>query len=199
MKFGEVPDEFISTFMEIEREVKPEYVIKALKWASSNPEAARSLAERHRRLGHLAKKEFEVLIWCGWNPEDALNRAEERQAEVSEKRSALARALAKAKSGGFYFKMPNGVECVMRYRDDEYTYKYEFTFQVCGSTIIVKKSKYNISEFLTNLMKGSLLLSLSDKIIYNGEVCEKGTVLGNVLIKAIMENVKPEVLAAIEC
>ena len=198
MKFGEVPDEFIDVLMEMEGEVKPEYIIKALKWASDDPEAASFLADKYSRLGRLAREEFEFLIRHGYEPWQALRLAKKRQAEISEERSILTRALNAIKKGGaFRFKMPNGVECIMT--EGGGCCEYRFTFLVDGSEIVIERAeKRNIGRFLADLMKGILLPSYSDNIIYNGRTYNLWSPLSNILVKAIMENARPEVLAAIE-
>lgn len=85
----EVPEDFVEVLRKIEREVPPENVVNWLEWASQNPEGARRLVEVLSRLGRAGRHEFEVCLWFGMGPEDAVKSAIEDDLKHRRKRSLL--------------------------------------------------------------------------------------------------------------
>jgi hypothetical protein len=188
-----VPEEFVEVLRKVEADVKPEHVIGALEWAAENPEKARKVAEGFSRLGYLGRKEFEKGIWLGHDPDYALKSAEERQAGASKMRSLLGKALAEARRGGYRFRMPNGVECAVKYREG----CYELTFNPGGAEVkLIRESGRHLSYTLTDLLEGRVSPHRIDAIIYKGKAYYAYSSQGKVILKAIEENVSPEVLAA---
>jgi len=188
-----VPEEFVEVLRKIEADVKPRCVIGALEWATKNPEKARKVAEGFSRLGYLGRKEFETCIWLGNDPDYALKSAEERQADASKIRSLLGKALAEARRGGYRFRMPNGVECTVKYREG----CYELTFNPGGAEVkLVRESNRHLSYTLTELLEGRVSPYKIDAIIYKGKAYHAYSSQGKVVLKAIEENVSPEVLVA---
>jgi hypothetical protein len=188
-----VPEEFIEVLRKIEADVKPEHVIDVLEWAAENPEKARKVAEGFSKLGYLGRKEFETCIWLGNDPDYALKLAEERQADASKKRSLFGKALAEARRGGYRFRMPNGVECAVKYKAGH----YELTFNPGGAEVkLIRGSGRHLSYTLTELLEGRVSPHRIDAIIYKRKAYYAYSSQGRVILKAIEENVSPEVLAA---
>jgi hypothetical protein len=189
-----VPKEFIEVLIKVERDVKPEHVIEALEWAAENPEKARKVAEGFSKLGYLGRKEFEICIWLGNDPEKALETAEKRQADVSKNRSLLGKVLAGAKKGGYEFKMPNGVDCTVRYREGQ----YEFTFNLGGAEVtLIREGGRHLSLTLDELLEGHVSRYRIGTIIYKGKVYYTGARQAEAIINAIEQNVSPEVEAVV--
>jgi len=188
-----VPEEFIEVLRKVEADVKPEHVIDALEWAAENPEKARKVAEGFSRLGYLGRKEFETCIWVGHDPDYALKLAEERQADASKKRSLLGKALAEARRGGYRFRMPNGVECTVKYRAGH----YELTFNPGGAEVkLIRESGRDLSYTLAELLEGHVSRYMIPVVIYKGKAYYAGSSQAEAVLKAIEENVSPEVSAA---
>ena len=188
-----VPEEFVEVLRKFEADVKPRCVIGALEWAAENPEKARKVAEGFSRLSYLGRKEFETCMRIGHDPDYALKSAEERQAGASKMRSLLGKALAEARRGGYRFRMPNGVECAVKYKAG----RYELTFNPGGAEVkLIRESGRHLSYTLTDLLEGRVSLYGIYTIIYKGKAYYAYSSQGKVILKAIEENVSPEVLAA---
>ena len=188
-----VPEEFVEVLRKVEADVKPEHIIGALEWAAENPEKARKVAESFSRLGYLGRREFETCIWLGNDPDYALKLAEGRQADASKKRSLLGKALAEARRGGYRFRMPNGVECTMKYGEGH----YELTFNPGGAEVkLIRESGRDLSYTLTELLEGRVSACKIGVIIYKGKAYYAGSSQAEAVLKATEENVSPEVLAA---
>jgi len=188
-----VHEEFVEVLRKVESDVKPERVIDALEWAAENPEKARKVAEGFSRLGYLGRKEFETCIWLGYDPDYALKSAEGRQADASKKRSLLGKALAEARRGGYRFRMPNGVECTVKYKEE----RYELTFNPGGAEVkLIRKSGRDLSYALAELSEGHASRHGIGAIIYKGKAYYVGSSQAEAVLKAIEENVSPEVSAA---
>jgi len=188
-----VPGEFVEVLKKIEIDVKPENVVDALEWAIENPERARDVAEGFQKLNYLGRKEFETCIWLGYSPDNALESARKRQTENSEKRSLLGKALTGARRGGYKFKMPNGVECIVKYDGNH----YKFTFNPGGVEVtLIRGSGRHFSSILAELQKGYISRYGIDAVIYREKAYYSGSSQAEAILKAIEENVSPEILAA---
>ena len=192
MRF-DVPEEFVKVLEEIEREVSPRRIIKWLEWASQNPNEAKHIAEAYKRLGRSGRHEFVICLLIGNTPDHALESAVDEDSEYRKKRSVLSKLIADAKKGGFKFRLPNGVECTVK-RDDE---EYRFNFTVAGEEISVIHSKRGLLYALEMWMKGEAPRHCEETIIYKGKIYGSLSNIGLILLKAIEENMKPEVLLAV--
>jgi len=188
-----VPEEIVEVLENIEREVLPEHILNALKWAAKNPEKAKRVAEGFRKLSPLGKKEFEYYIRLGYNPEDALESAEERQTEAHKRRSTLGKILAGARRGGYRLKMPNGVECIVKHDGNH----YKFTFNPGGAEVtLIRESGRHLSYILAELSEGRVSQYWFGVVIYKERAYNSRSRQAETVLKAIEENVSPEVLAA---
>ncbi len=191
------PEEFVEVLRGFEGLAAPECVIRALEWAANNPERAKDVAERYRRLKFTGRKCFEDEVCHGLDPDKAMERAEQRQMEVSKERSILVKALAASRKGGYTFKMPNGVECTMKYKDD----RYELTFKPGGAEVtFLTLGRRRLSRMLLGLMDGDPFAVLSGArfILYKGKEFPVWSNVANAVLKAIKENVAPEVIAVVD-
>lgn len=188
-----VPEEFVGVLKKLEESTTPERVILALKWATENPERARDVAKRYRKLKSTGKKCFEWEICAGRHPDYAIEWAEQRQGEVSRERSLLGKALVASQKGGYNFRMPNGVECTMKYRDGD----YEFTFKAGGAEVTVLRSG---GQYLNDMLKRLIEDGCVDTyrigaVVYKGKAYPPWSKQAQAILKAIEENVTPEVVA----
>ena len=186
----DVPEEFIEVLRKLEGNLKPGRVVDALRWAVLNPEKAKDVARRFHNLGHYGKREFEKCMQLGYNPEYAVEFAEIKQSSISRRRSMLGKIL---KSDGYRFKMPNGAECTIKHKDG----CFEFTFNFCGveATLIRKGSQY-IEITVEKLLEGHVTRYGVKAVLYKGKKFDPDSTQARIIMKAIEENVNPEVLAA---
>lgn len=193
----EVPDEFIEVLKSVSKEIGPEHVVDALKWASENPEKARKTAEAYKRLGMQGKHEFADSLWLGFDPGMAIENAVKRDLKARERRSLLGKAIAHSKRDGYKFKLPNGVECVVLKdcNDDGYW----FNFKVAGEEIGVLYKRRALSFALEELKHSSAPSRYGIRAIrFRGKDYYGSTSrIWEHLLKAVEENQKPEVLATI--
>jgi len=190
-----VPEEFVKALRKVEERMEPECVVRALEWAAENPEKARKVAKGFRKLGYLGRKEFEACIGLGFDPDEALEAAEKRQADVSKSRSLLGKVLAVARKGGYEFKMPNGVNCTVKYGEGQYV----FTFNPRGAEVtLIKAGGRYLSITLEELLKGNIRVLRDETIIYKGKAYYAGSRQAEAFVKAIEQNVSPEVSMVVD-
>ena len=188
------PKQFVDVLRSFEEAMPPRLVIDALEWAAKNPEDAIRIARRFRKLNSIGRKAFEAYIGDGWSPSYAIEAAEQRQSFNYRTRSLLQKVLSRAKRGGYGFKMPNGVECTIKGNEDH----YEFTFKLSNGAevTLIKGNGRNLSGILTELLKGEIYLNKFDVMLYKGKDYNVQSRQAEAILKAIEENVSPEVLAA---
>lgn len=185
-----VPDEFIEVVKSVLRGIAPATVLEWLKWASENPDEAKRIAEVYWKLSRVGRSEFETCFMIGNSPVDAAENALEVDREYRADRSLLSKVIAGVRRGGYHINMPNGAKCTIM-REEK---KYLFRFEAAGETIDVLYHRNFLKEAAKSLLlKGKVY----DRGIY--EVRYRGKRYhyeDHVFIRAIEENVKPEVLAA---
>ncbi len=187
----DVPDGFINLLEEIEGEVPPRHVIEWLEWASDNPEEARCLVETYRGLGRSGRHEFAVSLLCGTSPDCAIKSALEDDESHRSKRSLISKAIADAKKGGYKFTMPNGVECTVVKDGDVYWFKF------AGGEAGVLYGRRGLYYAIDAWKNGSTSVYDIISVFYKGKFYEPFTDVGKTIIEAMVENEKPEVLAAV--
>jgi len=189
-----VPDGLLRALEDIEKPVYPKNILRVLIWASKNPEEARSFAERLQRLNHLGRKEFERCIWCGNSLAQAVENAERTHEKTHRQRSLLSKFLAAVRKGRYECEMPNGVRCFAIRRNG-----FWFTFTPGGAeiTLVVKGRCGLLAPFLEHLSEGRVASRLASEIIYNGQAYHPNSDKGEILLRAIIENMPPEVAAVV--
>lgn len=191
-----IPDEFIEVLKEIKMEVPPRNVVDWLEWASRNPEDAKRLAEAYRGLGRSGRHEFAVALLRGESPDRAIESAVEDDAECRKKRSLLSKVIADAKKGGYRFTTPNGVECiVVRDRSDE---GYWFNFKVEGEEIGILYGRRSLLCALELWGSGSAYKHRIKAVLYKDKLYSPYADIAKAIIRAVEENMKPEVLTAVD-
>lgn len=194
MRF-EIPKEFIEVIMEIEKDVRPGSVINWLEWASRNPEEAKRLAEAYRGLGWSGRHELATALWCGESPDHAIKSAIKYDKEYRKKRSLLSRAIANAKKDGYRFTMPNGVECtVVRDKGKD---AYWFNFKVAGEEIGILYGHRGLLYALESWGSGYASKYNIEVVFYKDKFYAPYTDIAKTLVRAVEENMKPEVLATV--
>ena len=192
MKF-EVPDEFIELLEEIEKDVPPINVLKWLEWAAQNPEGAKRLVEGCKRLGRSGRYRLAVGLWFGDDPDRAMESAVKSDADRRRERSLLSKVMAHAKRKGYEFTMPNGVKCTVVQDKDGYWFRFKVEGEEIGILYGCRGLLYVISSWKSGLSPGFRIRAAS----YKGIVFIPSASKTEMLIKAIEENMKPEVAAAV--
>ena len=199
MKF-EVPDSFLKLLMKCGEfhSSFPSTIVKILKWASENREAAEKVAEEVKRLNEAGRREFEYyMLKIAYKPDEALEKAFEIQMERRARRSLLSKAIAHAKRGGYSLKMPNGLECKITYNDENYI----FSVKPGGVNVEIHHSGWYLGEALISLSRFSTFSSGKygiKRIILDGKRYSWREKMGEAILEAIRRNVNPYVYITVE-
>lgn len=192
----DVPEKFVNILEELGANVWSSRIIRALKWATENPEMAREVVERYSRLRFIGRKRFKECICHGCDPDKAIELAEQRQMEASRERSLLSKVLAASRKGGYALKMPNGVWCTIKCRNGD----YELTFNPGGAEVtILRSGSRDMNWTLKCLVEdGHVAPHGIGAVIYKGKAYPPRSRQATMIIRAIEENVAPEVVAALD-
>jgi len=191
-----VPEELLEFLKSFERPVRPCHLLNALTWLSNNPERAKSIAKKLRKLNYAGRKTFERNISWGVDIREALSRAEKAHEESRKQRSLLSKFLTAVRGGRFEGEMPNGVRYYAVFSGGHYV----FTFMPKGAEIslVIRKKRGCLALFLDGLSSGRVVGGLAWAVIYNGRKYPPSSRIGSVLLEAIAENADPGVIAVVD-
>ena len=197
MEYVKVPKEFIDA---LEKSAEPSRkiianLIKAILWASENPEEAVKIARGLKKLKATGRKTFLDLLPYASDPRAAFQIAFNKQARISGERSRLSKFLSAIRRHGFkFFALPNGVKCSATRQND----KYFFSFEVGGEVVTLVADAEMISEVLKNLEAGHICQSDFESAIYKGREYDIRTEVAAALTNAVRAGVEPGVAAVLE-
>lgn len=186
-----VPSKFVALLKSFEKELQASSVIEALEWATKRPEEAEKIAEHISKSGHLTRKRFEINMRIGLDPEHAFELTVQRQAEISKQRSFLGKVIAGARKGGFKFTMPNGAACVVKYDPNSEHYRFIFNLNGAEITVIAKRATCHL---IYSIAEGHVPSYYVRAILYKGKTYSATSKQGEAILKAIEENISPEIL-----
>ncbi|MGC8832318.1 MAG: hypothetical protein ACP5PQ_07040 [Thermoproteota archaeon] len=112
-------------------------------------------------------------------------------------RSLLSKATAQSKKDGYRYKLSNGVECVvLKDRNDD---GYWFNFKVAEENIGILYGRRALFFALDRLQSSQTPSNYGIEVIrYRGKHYYVATPTGELLLKAVAENQKPEVIATVD-
>jgi len=180
--------------LDFEKEMAPNIVVEAVKWASENPNEAPKIVEGWKRLKTRGKNEFQWRLSLGSiDPAEALDYAVRYEAKHREQSSLIMKVISKAKKDGYTFTLPNGVQCKIQRKEGENW----FIFNVAGEEIILFYSQVTYDTIEEAQKYSQVCTRNLYSIVYKDKVYDSNSQTGKALRQAIEQNIHPNVAALI--
>ena len=190
----DVSEELIDMLSSLDKDVAPRVVLEALKWASENPDRTQELVEDWRKMRSRGKSEFQWRLSIGnINPAEALDYAMKYEARKREEASLLNKVRSEAKKEGYTLSLPNGVQCRIQHKEGEYW----FIFNVASEEVILFYSRVTYDAFEEASKYSQICTRYLHSIVYKDKVYEVSSQTGKALLRAIEQNIHPNIAALI--
>jgi len=189
-----IPKEVVEVFGEIYTQTFFSKTLELLDWISKNPEKATRIAFQYKTLKKSEKYVFQINMFNDADLEKTLNWTITYSAREHKRRSRTAKFLSKLQRGEATFKFGKRKGRAVRINDDD----LHLTIPTSDTEVIFVGCSQGISSAIETLEEGHIPRWNVSHAIYEGNKHRLGSHSGKSLVKAVENNLRPEIAALIE-
>lgn len=195
MQFN-IPKAVAEIFSDIYPQTSLSKILKLLKWITEHPNEARKIASRYKMLKKSEKNTFQINMFLDANLKKTLNWTVTHSNREHKQRSQTAKFLAELRKGEATFKFGKRKGRAVRIQND--MSELQLKIPTGDTEVIFVCSNQGISSTLETLKGKRIPRWNMSHMIYKGNKYWLSSHSGESIVKAVENNLRPEIAALIE-